>query len=80
MGKASLGVTITPFKWLFGGNEIEMNFISGFAGCVMTKDGFIKAQMGWAVAEYEPYKERTYDDDEWTYSCDSIKDKKKDTI
>ena len=28
-----------------------MELISGFAGATMTDDGFIKAQMGWAVAE-----------------------------
>jgi len=28
-----------------------MHVISGFAGATITKDEFIKVQMGWAVAE-----------------------------
>ena len=35
-----------------------MHFISGFAGASVTEDDFIKAQMGWAVAEKLENKKR----------------------
>lgn len=35
-----------------------MKFISGFAGAKMTDDGFVKAQMGWAVAEDKPEEKK----------------------
>ena len=49
--KSSSGISITPYMWTLGSDTYEMNFISGFAGATITEDGYIKPQMGWAVAE-----------------------------
>jgi len=49
--KSASGISITPFTWLYNGSEINMNFISGFAGATLTNDGFVKPSVGWAVAE-----------------------------
>jgi len=58
--KAASGISSTPFIWSCSGQEHKMRFISGFAGAKMVEhegDNFIKAQMGWAVAEDKPPKE-----------------------
>lgn len=52
--KAASGINKTPFVWEYHGEEIEMNFLSGFAGACFTQDGFIKAQMAWGVCEKDP--------------------------
>ena len=52
--KAASGINTTPYVWSCGEGEIKMKLISGFAGAKMTKDGFVRAQMGWAVAEDKP--------------------------
>lgn len=49
--KATAGVNKTPFVWEYQGEELEMNFLSGFAGATFTEDGYIKAQMAWGVCE-----------------------------
>lgn len=49
--KASSGVNETPFVWQNSSQEYNMKLLSGFAGATMTDAGFIKAQMGWAIAE-----------------------------
>lgn len=51
--KAASGINKTPFVWNYKGDELEMNFLSGFAGAAFTEDGFIKAQMAWGVCEKE---------------------------
>ena len=48
--KSSSGISITPFEWEAEGKKHLMEFISGFAGARL-EDGFVKTQMGWAVAE-----------------------------
>lgn len=51
--KSASGINVTPFVWDHNGKEINMNFISGFAGATLTKDKFVKAKFAWGVAENE---------------------------
>ena len=56
--KSSSGINITPFIWEYNGQEIKMNMISGFAGANLTEDGFVKAKLGWAIAEKQEQPEK----------------------
>ena len=49
--KTSSGVNQTSFVWEHSSQEYNMKLFTGFAGASMTDAGFIKAQMGWAIAE-----------------------------
>ena len=46
-----IGLTETPFIWEYVGTEIPMQFVSGFIGTEQTADGYLKPQIGWAIAE-----------------------------
>jgi len=35
------GASITPFTWIYDGNQFKMKLVSGFAGATMSEDGYI---------------------------------------